>query len=37
MRQGGDAGQPVVVQDADSELASKFYEVAANLTGQLGA
>ena len=36
MRQGGDIGEPVVVQFPDSDLSAKFYEVAANLTGQLG-
>lgn len=36
MRQGGDVGQPVVLQFPESELSAKFREVAANLMAQVG-
>jgi ATP-binding protein involved in chromosome partitioning len=36
MRQGGDVGQPVVLQYPQSELAAQFREVARNLAAQVG-
>jgi ATP-binding protein involved in chromosome partitioning len=35
LREGGDKGVPILVQEPDSEVSSRFLEVAAKLAGQL--
>jgi MinD-like ATPase involved in chromosome partitioning or flagellar assembly len=35
LREGGDAGVPILIQDPNSEVSKRFLEIAGKLAGQL--